>query len=52
MVVLENVKGLTQKKNSAILDGSNNILKDVGYGVEWKILDTKENGIPHSRPRL
>jgi DNA (cytosine-5)-methyltransferase 1 len=52
IVVLENVKGLTQKKNSAILNGIINILKDVGYGVEWKILDTKENGIPHSRPRL
>lgn len=52
VVVIENVKGLTCGKNKKILDDILCALKDLGYTVEWKVMNTKDHGIPHSRPRL
>jgi DNA-cytosine methyltransferase len=52
LVVIENVKGLSTGANKQILETIVSVLQDLGYTVEWKILNTKDNGIPHSRPRL
>ena len=52
LVILENVKGLSHQPNKHVLDSILCALKDMGYTVDWKILDTKDHGIPHSRPRL
>ena len=51
-VLFENVKGLTIGKNKLIFDQFLNALKDLGYAVEWRVLDTKEHGVPQSRPRV
>ena len=51
-VLLENVKGLTEGANKDILATVVSTLQDLGYTVEWNILDTKDHGIPHSRPRF
>ena len=52
VAILENVKGLTHKHNAHILKTILDILQDLGYTVEWKVVSTKDHGIPQSRPRL
>lgn len=52
IAILENVKGLTTGTNKEIMDTIIGMLKDLGYAVEWKIINTKDNGIPQSRPRV
>jgi DNA-cytosine methyltransferase len=52
IAIIENVKGLTMGANKEILDTIIGMLKDLGYTVEWKVLNTKDNGIPQSRPRV
>jgi DNA-cytosine methyltransferase len=52
VVLIENVKGLTFADNKKVLDDILGALKDLGYTVEWRVLNTKDHGIPHSRPRL
>jgi DNA-cytosine methyltransferase len=52
VVMVENVKGMTTGSNAKILETIVGMLQDLGYTTEWKILDTKDHGIPHSRPRL
>jgi site-specific DNA-cytosine methylase len=49
---VENVKGLSTGNNKQILQQIVGILKDLGYTVEWKVLNTKDHGVPQSRPRL
>jgi DNA-cytosine methyltransferase len=51
-VVFENVKGLTMGENKKNFEKIINILKDLGYAVEWRILDTRDHGVPQSRPRV
>jgi DNA-cytosine methyltransferase len=52
VAILENVKGLSTGNNKQILQQIVGILKDLGYTVEWKVLNTKDHGVPQSRPRL
>jgi DNA-cytosine methyltransferase len=52
VVVVENVKGLTFGENKKVLADIVGALSDLGYTVEFKVLNTKDHGIPHSRPRL
>lgn len=52
VAVFENVKGLSNKRNAHVLADIIKILKDCGYRVWRRVLDTCQNGIPHSRPRL
>ncbi len=53
--LFENVKELSTIKNS---DGTSCLgtilsnIKDVGYDVEWKILDAKDYGLPQQRKRI
>lgn len=51
-MLLENVKGLTCKK---FKDTFNKILSEldrIGYNVYWKVLNSKDFGIPQSRARV
>lgn len=51
-MLLENVKGLTCKK---FKDTFNKILSEldrIGYNVYWKVLNSKDYGIPQSRARV
>ena len=51
-MLLENVKGLT---NKTFKDTFNKILSEldrIGYNVYWKVLNSKDYGIPQSRSRV
>ncbi|CAJ1358890.1 unnamed protein product [Effrenium voratum] len=52
VAVFENVKGLANARNKALLDAIVKILKDCGYKVYADILNTQEHGLPQSRPRV
>jgi DNA (cytosine-5)-methyltransferase 1 len=51
-MLLENVKGLTSKKHR---DTFNKILSEldrIGYEVDWKVVNTRDYGIPQNRERV
>ena len=50
--VYENVKGLTFKTHKDYFDYIIRLMKDAGYVVYWKVLNTKEHGIPQNRERV
>lgn len=50
--VFENVKGLLQKKHQKFTNLFKKVLKTCGYKVFMKVLNTKDFGIPQSRPRV
>lgn len=52
LVVLENVKGLTQKKFRPVLTGLKVALQNLNYRVFMKILDAKDFKVPQRRRRL
>ena len=55
MFVLENVKGLLSNDKGRtwkIIWGELQKLQRLGYNVDWKVLNTKDYGIPQSRPRV
>lgn len=52
IAVLENVRGLVDKKNKWILKRIKKILEKIGYRVKCDILNTKDHGIPQNRPRV
>lgn len=49
---MENVKGLTFKNNRATFELILNSIKDLGYQVQWKILNAKDFGLPQNRERV
>ena len=51
-MLLENVKGLTNKKHKATFEKILSELDRIGYVVKWKVLNTKEHGIPQNRERV
>jgi len=51
-MLLENVKGLTTKKHKPTFDKILSELKRIGYDVKYKILNSKEHGIPQNRERI
>lgn len=52
-ILLENVKGLTQKKFASTFEGIKNRLKGIGYGdIAYAVLNSKDYGIPQNRERL
>ena len=51
-MMLENVKGLTFKKHKSTFDKIISELYRIGYFVKWKILNTKNYGIPQNRERI
>jgi len=53
LFMLENVKGIMSVSEGKYFHAILAELKKIGaYDVEWKVLNTKEHGVPHSRPRL
>jgi len=51
-ILLENVKGLTNKTFKETFNKILSELKRIGYDVIWKILNTKDYGIPQNRERV
>jgi DNA-cytosine methyltransferase len=53
-LLLENVKGLLSMETDEgmLVDKIIRDLKSIGYGVAWKVLNTKEYGIPQNRERI
>ena len=51
-MLLENVKGLTTKKFKDTFDKILSELDRIGYDVHWKVLNTKDHGIPQNRERV
>lgn len=52
VLVLENVKGLTDSKNRHILNKVVEILRNCNYSCKAEILNTMQHGLPHHRERL
>lgn len=52
-LLLENVKGLTQKKFTNTFESMKQMLRDLGYGeIAYAVLNSKDYGIPQNRERL
>ena len=52
-LLLENVKGLTQKKFTETFETMKQSLRDLGYGeLAYAVLNSKDYGIPQNRERL
>lgn len=52
VVVLENVLGLLNSHNGQDFALVVKTLSDLGYGVSWRVLNTRYFGAPQSRPRV
>lgn len=50
--LLENVKQLASHQNGKTLTTILNILKDLGYHVDWRILNALDYGLPQKRERI
>jgi DNA (cytosine-5)-methyltransferase 1 len=53
--ILENVKGIltsNKGKDWDVIEDALDDFRDVGYQVEWKVLNTKDYGIPQNRERI
>lgn len=48
---LENVQGLVNHENGETLKTIENVLSDLGYNFEWKVMNAKDYGIPQNRSR-
>jgi len=51
-MLLENVKGLISKRHKPTFNKIISELYKIGYFVKWKVLNTKEHGIPQNRERV
>jgi len=51
-MLLENVKGLTNKNHKETFNKILSELKRIGYYIHWRILNSKEYGIPQNRQRV
>lgn len=49
--LLENVKGITNHDNGKTLKVIESVLSDLGYIFEWKVLNSKNYGVPQNRER-
>ena len=50
--LMENVKGLTTKKFNAEFQEMLKALEETGYKNHWKVLNTKDYGLPQNRERV
>jgi len=50
--LLENVKGLLSHDSGRTFSTIIETLQEIGYGVSWKVLNTKDFGIPQNRERV
>jgi site-specific DNA-cytosine methylase len=52
LLAMENVKGLTFKKNMPYLEWVLGELERFGYRIRWRVLNAADYGVPQARPRL
>ena len=50
--ILENVKGLLSHDGGATFRTIITTLTELGYGVEWQVLNSKDFGVPQNRERV
>lgn len=50
--LMENVKNLTGKKHRETFDDMLKCLEDIGYTNYWKVINSKDMGVPHNRERV
>lgn len=50
--ILENVPGLLSHDEGRTFTAILNTLSELGYGVEWQVLNSKSFGVPQSRKRV
>lgn len=51
-LLLENVKGLLTHDEGKTFQTILGVLTDLGYGVEWQVLNSKDFGVPQNRERI
>lgn len=51
-ILLENVKGLTTNSHKPTFEKIISELKRIGYNVQWKLLNSKDYGVPQNRIRV
>lgn len=51
-LMMENVKALTYSENAGLFQVWIDYLTSIGYKTSWKILNTKDYGIPQNRERV
>jgi len=51
-LVLENVKGLLSHDGGKTFQTILGVLSDIGYLVEWQVLNSKDFGVPQNRERV
>ena len=51
-LLLENVKGLLSHDKGETFQTILRVLSDLGYGVEWQVLNSKDHGVPQNRERV
>ena len=51
-LVLENVKGLLSHDSGETFQTILGVLSDLGYRVEWQVLNSKDFGVPQNRERI
>jgi DNA (cytosine-5)-methyltransferase 1 len=51
-LVLENVKGLLSHDSGKTFQTILEVLADLGYSVEWQVLNSKNFGVPQNRERV
>lgn len=51
-LVLENVKGLLSHDSGRTFTTIIGVLTDLGYSVEWQVLNSKDFGVPQNRERV
>lgn len=51
-LVLENVKGLLSHEQGKTFQTILGVLADLGYFVEWQVLNSKDFGVPQNRERV
>ena len=49
---LENVKGLLSHENGSTFETILRVLDELGYDVEWQVLNSKNFGVPQNRERV
>jgi len=50
--LLENVKGLLSHDSGKTFQTIIGVLTDLGYDVEWQVLNSKNHGVPQNRERI
>lgn len=50
--LMENVKNLTGKKHRETFNDMLKCLEDIGYTNYWKVINSKDMGVPHNRERV